>query len=101
MSLTPGIGPRLRKAYRHLKELAHTQFDAGEPLSENQNWREKMAALEMELDAVEMNELMFYSSLKSGQNPGTQASIVKMRGTDIVKAIALGADRARLARQYR
>jgi alkylation response protein AidB-like acyl-CoA dehydrogenase len=77
------FGPRLRKAFRHLKELAHTQLDAGEPLSENRNWREKMAALEMEIDAVEMNELMFYSSMKTGDNPGTQASIVKMRGTEV------------------
>ncbi|CAN5207572.1 acyl-CoA dehydrogenase family protein [soil metagenome] len=76
-------GPRLRKAFRHLKDLAHTQLDAGEPLSENRNWREKMAALEMEIDAVEMNELMFYSSMKTGDNPGTQASIVKMRGTEV------------------
>jgi len=80
-------GPRLRKAFRHLKELAHTQLDGGEPLSENPKWREQMAALEMELDAVEMNELMFYSSLKSGQNPGTQASIVKMRGTEVGQRI--------------
>jgi len=80
-------GPRLRKAFRHLKELARTQLDGGEPLSENRKWREQMAALEMELDAVEMNELMFYSSLKSGQNPGTQASIVKMRGTEVGQKI--------------
>ena len=76
-------GPRLRKAFRHLRELAHTQLDGGEPLSGNDHWREKMAALEMELDAVEMNELMFYSSLKTGDNPGTMASIVKMRGTEV------------------
>ena len=77
------FGPRLRKAFRHLKELAHTQLDGGEPLSHDPKWREKVAALEMEIDAVEMNELMFYSSMKSGQNPGTQASIVKMRGTEV------------------
>jgi alkylation response protein AidB-like acyl-CoA dehydrogenase len=77
------FGPRLRKAFRHLKELAHTQFEGGEPLSRDPKWREKVAALEMEIDAVEMNELMFYSSMKSGQNPGTQASIVKMRGTEV------------------
>jgi alkylation response protein AidB-like acyl-CoA dehydrogenase len=77
------FGPRLRKAFRHLKELAHTQLDGGEPLSQDPKWREKVAALEMEIDAVEMNELMFYSSMKSGQNPGTQASIVKMRGTEV------------------
>jgi alkylation response protein AidB-like acyl-CoA dehydrogenase len=77
------FGPRLRKAYRHLQTLSKSQMDAGAPLSANSQWREKMAALEMEIDAVEMNELLFYSSMKSGQNPGTQASIVKMRGTEV------------------
>src|SRR4029077_1910935 len=70
------FGPRLRKAFRHLKELAHTQLDAGGPLSANPNWREKMAALEMEIDAIEMNELMFYSSMKTGEAPGSMGSIV-------------------------
>ena len=77
------FGPRLRKAYRHLQTLSTSQMDAGAPLSASAHWREKMAALEMEIDAVEMNELLFYSSMKSGQNPGTQASIVKMRGTEV------------------
>ena len=76
-------GPRLRKAFRHLQTLAKSQMDEGEPLSADPQWREKMAALEMELDAVEMNELMFYSSLKTGDAPGNMASIVKMRGTEV------------------
>ena len=66
-------GPRLRKAFRHLQTLSKTQLDEGEPLSASPHWREKMAALEMELDAVEMNELMFYSSLKTGDAPGSMA----------------------------
>src|SRR6185312_15922190 len=56
--------PRLRSAFRHLQTLSKTQLAEGEPLSASPHWRERMAALEMELDAVEMNELMFYSSLK-------------------------------------
>jgi alkylation response protein AidB-like acyl-CoA dehydrogenase len=76
-------GPRLRKAFRHLQTLSKSQMDAGEPLSADSKWREKMAALEMEIDAVEMNELMFYSSLKAGDAPGNMASIVKMRGTEV------------------
>ncbi|HEX9556952.1 MAG TPA: acyl-CoA dehydrogenase family protein, partial [Reyranella sp.] len=40
-------------------------------------------ALEMEIDAVEMNELMFYSSLKTGDAPGNMGSVVKMRGTEV------------------
>jgi alkylation response protein AidB-like acyl-CoA dehydrogenase len=77
------FGPRLRKAFRHLQTLSKSQLDAGEPLSTDPRWREKMAALEMEIDAVEMNELMFYSSLKTGDAPGNMASIVKMRGTEV------------------
>src|SRR5262249_16520715 len=33
--------------------------------------------------AYEMNELMFYSSLKTGDAPGQMASVVKMRGTEV------------------
>jgi alkylation response protein AidB-like acyl-CoA dehydrogenase len=80
-------GPRLRKAFRHLQTLAKSQMEEGEPLSLDPQWREKMAALEMELDAVEMNELMFYSSLKTGDAPGNMASIVKMRGTEVGQKI--------------
>jgi alkylation response protein AidB-like acyl-CoA dehydrogenase len=76
-------GPRLRKAFRHLQTLSKTQMDSAEPLSANPHWREKMAALEMEIDAIEMNEMMFYSSLKIGDAPGNMASIVKMRGTEV------------------
>ena len=76
-------GPRLRKAFRHLQTLSKTQLDAGAPLSANPDWREKMAALEIEIDAVEMNELMFYSSLKTGDAPGNMGSVVKMRGTEV------------------
>src|SRR5260370_20368634 len=45
-------GPRLRKAFRHLQTLSRSQLAEGEPLSADANWREKMAALEMEIDAV-------------------------------------------------
>ncbi|TWT10653.1 acyl-CoA dehydrogenase family protein [Reyranella sp. CPCC 100927] len=75
-------GPRLRKAYRHLEELAATQTKDGRKLPDDPTWREKMAALEIEIDAVEMNELSFYSSLKTGDTPGFMASVVKMRGTE-------------------
>jgi alkylation response protein AidB-like acyl-CoA dehydrogenase len=77
------FGPRLRKAFRHLQTLSQSQMDFGEPLAANREWREKMAAVEIEIDAVEMNELMFYSSLKTGDAPGNMGSVVKMRGTEV------------------
>ena len=46
------------------------------------------AAYNASADAVEMNELMFYSSLKTGDSPGnSMASIVKMRGTEVGQKI--------------
>ena len=77
------FGPRLRKAFRHLQTLSKSQLDAGEPLSASVKWREKMAVLEIEIDAVEMNEMMFYSGLKTGDAPGNMGSVVKMRGTEV------------------
>src|SRR5260370_6418945 len=86
-------GPRLRKAFRHLQTLPKTQLEAGEPLSADARWREKMAVLEIEIDAVEMNEMMFYSSLKTGDAPGNMGSGVKMRGTEVgPKVTALAVD---------
>ena len=75
-------GPRLRKAFRHLEDLAGTQLKDGKPLPDDPAWREKMAALQIEIDAIEMNELSFYSSLKTGDAPGFMASVVKMRCTE-------------------
>ena len=83
------FGPRLRKAFRHLQTLSRTQLNEGEPLSANPNWREKMAAVEMEIDAIEMNELMFYSSLKTGDAPGNMGSVVKMRGTEVGQKVTV------------
>ncbi|QQS12617.1 MAG: acyl-CoA dehydrogenase family protein [Rhodospirillales bacterium] len=80
-------GPRLRKAFRHLEELAALWTKDGKPLPEDESWRDKVAALALEIDAVEMNELMFYSSLKTGDAPGLMASVVKMRGTEVGQKI--------------
>ena len=71
MYAAPGIG------------LAATQVKDGRPLPQDPAWRDRMAALEIEIDAVEMNELSFYSSLKTGEAPGLMASVVKMRGTEV------------------
>ena len=76
-------GPRLRKAFRHLQTLSQDADGCRRAAVGQPDWREKMAALEMEIDAIEMNELMFYSSLKTGDAPGNMASIVKMRGTEV------------------
>src|SRR5260370_19526056 len=80
-------GPRLRKAFRHLQTLSKTQLDAGAPLSADARWREKMAVLEIEIDAVEMNEMMFYSSLKTGDAPGNMGSVAKMACTAVAQKL--------------
>ena len=80
-------GPRLRKAFRHLRTLAGAIEQDGAPLTQASSFRDRLAALEMEIDAVEANELAFYTSLKTGEAPGLMASVVKLRGTEVGQKI--------------
>jgi hypothetical protein len=80
--------PRLKAAFEGLLKLAASQPDgAGESLMQDEAWREKMAQLEIEMSAVEMNELRFYQTLKSGEAPGPQSSVIKLRGTEVMQRI--------------
>ena len=74
-------GPRLRKAFRHLQTLSKSSDGRRRALSASPGVAREDGGARMEIDAVEMNEMMFYSSLKTGDAPGNMASVVKMRGT--------------------
>ena len=80
--------PRLKAAFEGLRKLAAAQPDGnGNSLMQDEAWLEKMAQLEIEASAVEINELTFYQSLKAGDAPGPQSSIIKLRGTEVMQRI--------------
>lgn len=68
---------RLRKLVTHLRQ--------GErPLIEQPRWRARIASIEAQFKALEMNTLRALSSMGSGTSPGAGlASSLKIRGTEI------------------
>ncbi len=71
-------------ALRRLHRMARTVQHRGRPLIEQPLFRAKVARVEAQLKALEMNTLRALSSMGSGSSPGAGlASSLKIRGTEI------------------
>jgi alkylation response protein AidB-like acyl-CoA dehydrogenase len=81
-------GPRLQSAYEGLRSLASGQHaSSGEALMDDPDFRDRMAMLAIEIEAVVANELRFFTTLKTGEAPGPMSSVVKLRGTEVIQKI--------------
>lgn len=65
---------------RRLKEIARQEQDGGHPIIENPRFRDRLAQLDTELRALELTVLRV---LTNSSGPGPEASILKIRGTEI------------------
>ncbi len=65
---------------RRLKEIAREEQDDGKPIIENTRFRDRLAQLDTELRALEITVLRV---LTASSDPGPEASILKIRGTEI------------------
>ena len=74
---------RSRKQLARLKAVAGAERSGGRPLAEDHRFREKIAAVEIDLLAVEYTELRALSRRVAGKEPGTEANILKIRGTEV------------------
>src|SRR5438309_4890535 len=81
-----GIGASKRELAK-LKEIASKQMKDGGPLMEDARFRDKISRLEVELTALEITNLRFLDQLRSGRVPGAEASILKIKGTEIQQAL--------------
>jgi alkylation response protein AidB-like acyl-CoA dehydrogenase len=70
-----------------LREKSATSIHGGEPLINNPNFARKMAALEIDLKALEFTELRTLASVKVGNAPGPESSFLKIRGTEIQQSL--------------
>jgi len=68
----------LKRELKQLKDMA-----ALEGVDKNRRFRDKVAHLEIELMAHELTNLRMIAGLRDGRGPGTEASILKIRGTEI------------------
>ncbi len=69
---------------KRIKELAAKTESGGKPLIEDQKFREKIAAVEVELKALEISQLrVIASQRKNGNRPDPASSILKIKGSQI------------------
>ena len=64
-----------------LKRIAAAQ-DLADPL-----FRDRMARVEIELKALEMTELRIVMAEQHGRSPGHEASLLKIKGTELAQAV--------------
>jgi alkylation response protein AidB-like acyl-CoA dehydrogenase len=74
---------RLRK----LRKKTSQEIRGGEPLIGDRNFARKLAAVEIELKALEYTELRTLAAVEVGKAPGPESSILKIRGTEVQQSI--------------
>jgi len=82
-----GIGGSRRELLR-LKQMAATRRRDGEPLLDDPLLASRIAQVEVELDALEITNLRVIFDAEQNRAPGPQASMLKIRGTEIRQRIA-------------
>lgn len=81
-----GVG-RSKRELNYLKHIAAQEHSGGKPLIENPRFRDKIARLEIELMALDITVLRVAASERKGQAPGPEASILKIKGTEIQQSL--------------
>ena len=71
-----------------LKLLAAKEQKNGKPLLEDPRFRDRLSRAEIELEALEITSMRFVDKMRrSGQPPGADVSMLKIRGTEVQQAI--------------
>ena len=77
-----------RRELAALRALAQRELKNGKPLIEDFRFKDKISRVEIELDALEITSMRFLDQMRrTGQAPGADVSILKIRGTEIQQMI--------------
>jgi alkylation response protein AidB-like acyl-CoA dehydrogenase len=78
-----------RSKYRlsKLREKTSQEVHGGAPLLDDHNFARNLAAVEIELKALEYTELRTLAAIKVGKAPGPESSILKIRGSEVQQQI--------------
>jgi alkylation response protein AidB-like acyl-CoA dehydrogenase len=82
-----GIGIAKRELAR-LKRVAAEEHQNGRPLLDDPLFAARVARIEIELTALEITNLRVLSPASGSRAPGPEASILKIKGTEIHQAIS-------------
>jgi pimeloyl-CoA dehydrogenase large subunit len=78
-----------KERIRRLKELAAMERVGEKPMIEDERFRIKIAAVEVELKALEMTQLRVVAAHRNGSNkPDPASSILKIKGSEIQQTIS-------------
>ncbi len=81
-----GVGASKRELKR-LKKIAREELKNGKPLLEDPLFAAKIAQVEVDLMALEITNLRALSAESEKRAPGPEASILKIKGTEIQQAL--------------
>ncbi len=71
-----------------LTELAKRELKNGQPLWQDARFRDKLTRVEVELEALEITSMRFLDKMRrTGQPPGADVSMLKIRGTEVQQMI--------------
>jgi len=77
-----------RRELATLKDLARRELKNGQPLLNDPRFRDKLTRVEIELDALELTSMRFLDKMRrTGQPPGADVSMLKIRGTEVQQMI--------------
>jgi alkylation response protein AidB-like acyl-CoA dehydrogenase len=77
-----------RRELATLKDLAARELKNGRPLLQDARFSDRLSRVEIELDALELTSMRFLDKMRrSGQPPGADVSMLKIRGTEVQQAI--------------
>ncbi len=76
-----------KRELRFLKRLALNRTKHGKPLLHDPLFAAKVAALEIELMALEVTVLRIVVSETDGRGPGPEASMLKIKGTEVQQTL--------------
>jgi len=79
--------PRSKRLLAQLKTIAGREQSGGRPLIEDVHFADRLAALEIELTALEFTTLRFIAATDAGDEPGPLVSLLKIRGSEVQQAI--------------
>jgi alkylation response protein AidB-like acyl-CoA dehydrogenase len=85
---TGRIGASKRELAKLKEFAAQRTGDDGRPLTEDPRYRDKLTRLEVELMALEITNLRFLDTMRrTGQPPGADVSMLKIKGTEIQQSL--------------
>ena len=77
-----------RRELAALKALAGRELNDGKPLLQDPRFRDKLSRVEIELDALEITSMRYLDKMRrTGQPPGADVSMLKIRGTEVQQMI--------------